>query len=149
MQIPWESGSSASVRAECLRALLPELTRGNRTRLVILDSMREVDHRRDQRIIGELRAKAMIPREVVARHSDDAREVLLCVPDTVGWAVHRHLIPGPRWPAARCLRRPLTSGNVSRRFSWSGVVLRWSVYPACNCDPSPRELSVPNESVAP
>lgn len=94
---PWESGTSAVQRALCLRTLIPEVARQG-CRLIVLDGLDEPGERRDLNLVRELRSRGTIGRDVVGVHSDDARESLLWVPDTVGWGFQRLVRANePQW----------------------------------------------------
>lgn len=98
IQTPGGAGE-IQARAACLRALVPELTRGTRgARTLILDHRTEAGDKDDLRIAAELRGSGIIGRDVLVRHSSDDLEPLLCTPDVAGWAARRLLtVDETRW----------------------------------------------------
>lgn len=85
---PWESGSSAARRADCLGTLVPELVRQG-AQMVVLDASDEATESRDKRIVHALRSDGTIPRHTQAAHSTDDAEPLLWIADTIGWNFQR------------------------------------------------------------
>lgn len=95
---PMANGKQERARRCCLERLLYELDQLG-VEEVWLESRRDVQDRRDVRLVDAARLKRLITRRLVVRFARPADEPLLWLPDAVAGAVSAEVLGDGRWAA--------------------------------------------------